>query len=112
MPYKGYSTINEFLSDANDNYNALQASVEKRYSTNFSYSVAYTWSKSIDVGGDGFFGVEGGVPQKLIAYAVKLVGAGLGLDLYIGATGTAKLRRVVVVGYFKFLNGIHRRVYR
>ena len=57
-------------------------------------------------------GVEGGVPQKLIAYAVELVRARLGLDLYIGAAGTAKFRGVVVVGYFKFLNGIHRRVYR
>ena len=57
-------------------------------------------------------GVEGGVPQKLIAYAVELVRARLGLDLYIGAAGTAKFRGVVVVGYFKFLDGIHRRVYR
>jgi hypothetical protein len=45
------------------NYNGLQASVERRYINGLSYGVAYTWSKSINVGGDGYFGVEGGVPQ-------------------------------------------------
>jgi hypothetical protein len=50
-------------STGTSNYNALQLSVERRYSNDFSYSVAYTWSKSINTGGDGFFGVEGGVPQ-------------------------------------------------
>ena len=50
-------------STGKSNYNSLQLSVEKRYSNDFSYSVAYTWSKSINTGGDGFFGVEGGVPQ-------------------------------------------------
>jgi Carboxypeptidase regulatory-like domain len=44
-------------------YNGLQASLERRFSKGLSYQVAYTWSKSIDVGGDGLFGVEGGVPQ-------------------------------------------------
>ena len=52
-------------------------------------------------------GVESGVPQKLIAYTVKLVRAGLGLDLHIGATGTPKFSGVVVVGNFEFLDGIH-----
>jgi hypothetical protein len=27
------------------------------------YTIAYTWSKTLDEGGDGFFGVEGGVPE-------------------------------------------------
>ncbi len=45
------------------NYHGLQASLDKRYTNGFSYGVAYTFSKSIDVGGDGFYGVEGGVPQ-------------------------------------------------
>lgn len=44
-------------------YNALQASLDKRFASGYSYQIAYTYSKSIDVGGDGFFGVEGGVPQ-------------------------------------------------
>ncbi len=51
-------------STGRGNYNALQASLERRFNNGFSYDVAYTWSKSIDVGGDGYFGVEGGVPQN------------------------------------------------
>jgi hypothetical protein len=46
VPYKGYSTINEFLSDANDNYNALQAYLTKRKG-NLVMTVAYTWSKAL-----------------------------------------------------------------
>jgi hypothetical protein len=45
------------------NYHGLQASLDKRYTNGFSYGVSYTFSKAIDVGGDGFYGVEGGVPQ-------------------------------------------------
>ena len=50
-------------SAGNGNYNGLQVSLERRYTSGFSYGVAYTWSKSIDVGGDGYYGVEGGAPQ-------------------------------------------------
>jgi hypothetical protein len=45
------------------NYNGLQVSLQRRYTSGFSYGVAYTWSKTIDVGGDGWYGVEGGAPQ-------------------------------------------------
>jgi hypothetical protein len=68
-------------SSGKSNYNALQASVEKRYSNEFSYSVAYTWAKSINVGGDGWFGAEGGVPKDPYnpeAYGSRSVS---GLDL-------------------------------
>jgi Carboxypeptidase regulatory-like domain len=50
-------------STGRGNYNALQASLERRFNNGFSYGVAYTWSKSIDVS-DGYFGAEGGVPQN------------------------------------------------
>jgi hypothetical protein len=50
-------------SVGNGTYNGLQLSLERRYTSGFSYGVAYTWSKSIDVGGDGYYGVEGGAPQ-------------------------------------------------
>jgi len=61
--YPYFLATNYDRSVGTGNYNALQASVEKRFTGGFSYSLAYTWSKSIDTGGDGWFGVEGGVPQ-------------------------------------------------
>ena len=51
------------------NYNALQFSIDKRYSNGLAYQVAYTWSKAINVGADGWFGAEGGVPQDPYAPA-------------------------------------------
>ncbi|HEY6375521.1 MAG TPA: TonB-dependent receptor [Edaphobacter sp.] len=48
---------------ASASYNALQASLVRRFSTGFGYTIAYTWSKTLDEGGDGYFGVEGGVPE-------------------------------------------------
>jgi len=47
----------------NGTYNALQASFQRAFSSGLGYLVSYTWSKTLDEGGDGFFGVEGGVPQ-------------------------------------------------
>jgi Carboxypeptidase regulatory-like domain/TonB-dependent Receptor Plug Domain len=46
VPYLGYSTINEFLSDSNDNYNALQTYLTKRKG-NTVMTVSYTWSKAL-----------------------------------------------------------------
>jgi hypothetical protein len=43
-------------------YNALQVQLDKRYTSGFSYQIAYTWAKSLTVD-DGFFGIEGQVPQ-------------------------------------------------
>jgi hypothetical protein len=50
-------------STGNASYNALQASLVRRFNTGLGYTIAYTWSKTLDEGGDGFFGVEGGVPE-------------------------------------------------
>jgi hypothetical protein len=44
------------------NYNALQFSLDKRYNSGVGYQVSYTWSKAMDAGSDGWYGVEGGVP--------------------------------------------------
>ncbi len=41
------------------NYNALQFSLNKRFNRGLAYQVAYTWSKSIDIGSSGWYGVEG-----------------------------------------------------
>src|SRR5260370_22220569 len=48
---------------ASASYNALQASLVRKFNTGLGYTIAYTWSKTLDEGGDGFFGVEGGVPE-------------------------------------------------
>jgi hypothetical protein len=46
VPYLGYSTINEYLSDATSNYNALQTYVTKRRG-NLVMTASYTWSKAL-----------------------------------------------------------------
>jgi hypothetical protein len=46
VPYKGYSTINEYLSDSNSNYNALQVHLTKRKG-NIVMTANYTWSKAL-----------------------------------------------------------------
>ena len=50
-------------SAASASYNALQASLVRRFDSGLGYTIAYTWSKTLDEGGDGYFGVEGGVPE-------------------------------------------------
>jgi hypothetical protein len=49
-------------SAASASYNALQAMFRGR-SRELQYMASYTWSKTLDEGGDGYFGVEGGVPE-------------------------------------------------
>jgi hypothetical protein len=52
-PYKGYSTIRMYISDANANYNSLQAFFSKRKG-NQSLTVSYTWSHALaDASSDG-----------------------------------------------------------
>jgi hypothetical protein len=46
-------------SNGSSNYNALQAQVDKRMSSGIAYTLNYTWSKTIDVACDGYFGAEG-----------------------------------------------------
>ncbi len=41
------------------NYNSLQFHLNKRYSKGLAYQVSYTYSKSIDIGSSGWYGVEG-----------------------------------------------------
>lgn len=40
-------------------YNSLQFQYDRRYSKGWAYQVAYTYSKSIDIGSSGWYGVEG-----------------------------------------------------
>ena len=46
-------------SVGSSNYNALQFSLEKRYSQGLALTVAYTYSKSLDYGASGLFSIEG-----------------------------------------------------
>lgn len=46
--YPQFAAINVRSAGASSNYNALQASVEKRFSQGLSFLAAYTFSKSID----------------------------------------------------------------
>jgi hypothetical protein len=48
----------------NANYNSLQTSLERRWSSGLAFTVSYTWSKAIDPGSSGFFGVEGNSIQN------------------------------------------------
>jgi outer membrane receptor protein involved in Fe transport len=41
------------------NYNSLQFLFNKRYSGGLAYQVSYTYSKAIDIGSSGWYGVEG-----------------------------------------------------
>lgn len=48
-PFKGYSTIISSTSWGASNYNSLQVSLQKRFSSGYAISSAYTWSKSLDM---------------------------------------------------------------
>jgi len=41
------------------NYNSLQFLFDKRFSGGLAYQVSYTYSKAIDIGSSGWYGVEG-----------------------------------------------------
>lgn len=51
-------------SNGNASYNSLQASLLRQFHNGFGYTAAYTWSKAIDSGQSGWFGVEGNSLQN------------------------------------------------
>jgi hypothetical protein len=53
QPYSNFSTINAWAPIGISNYSALQLSGEKRMSQGFYSLVAYTWSRSLDMGPGG-----------------------------------------------------------
>src|SRR6266851_9011054 len=57
FPYIGPTFYDRSIG--NGSYNALQVDFNKRYSNGLAYQVAYTYSKSLDQGSSGWFGVEG-----------------------------------------------------
>ncbi len=48
-PYPGYGTIRYVENSGYGNYNALQASLNRRMSSTLQFGVAYTWSKAMDL---------------------------------------------------------------
>jgi len=52
-PYIGFGNITLYESASTSNYNALQIELRKRASKGLSFGLAYTWSKSLGVAGNG-----------------------------------------------------------
>jgi hypothetical protein len=46
-------------SVGHSNYNALEASLERHYASGLALTASYTYSKSLDLGSSGMFGIEG-----------------------------------------------------
>jgi hypothetical protein len=57
FPYIGPTAYDR--SQGKSTYNALQVSLNGRQQHGLTYLVSYTWSKSLDLGCSGFYGVEG-----------------------------------------------------
>jgi len=49
-PYKGFSTITLYETTGTSTYNAMQLAVARRATRGFGYSLAYTWSRTMDDG--------------------------------------------------------------
>ncbi len=59
-PFPYITPTNWDRSWGRSNYNALQVSFERRWANGLQYTVAYTYSKSIDLGASGYFGIAEG----------------------------------------------------
>jgi hypothetical protein len=49
-PYPGYGDITYVENSGSSNYNALQASFNRRFTKGLQFGLAYTWSKTMDYG--------------------------------------------------------------
>jgi hypothetical protein len=62
----GVSGVTYMVSDGNSNYNSLQTSLEKRFSSGLGFLASYTWSHSIDTLANAFGGADNGpFPQDI-----------------------------------------------
>ena len=60
-PFPWYQQTSFYGTDRGfSHYNSLQAKLNQHYSNGLQYLVSYTWSKTTDAGGSGWFAVENG----------------------------------------------------
>jgi hypothetical protein len=52
-PYIGFGSINLYESQSTSNFNSLQVNVQRRTAKGLFLGVAYTWSKSLGIAGNG-----------------------------------------------------------
>lgn len=69
LPFKGYGQIPFLTFDGTSNYNALQVTVQRRYSRSLTLGGTYTWSKAMTTSSSDQFGVDP-FNQKLYSYGV------------------------------------------
>ena len=60
-PIKDFLVISRWMHGLNQQYNALQLSLDKRYSHGFTISTNYTWSKNLDYHSRNGFGGSRGI---------------------------------------------------
>lgn len=58
-PFPYIKPTNYAQSIGQSNYNGLQAQIERKVNSGLAYTFNYTWSKTIDVGCDGYLNSEG-----------------------------------------------------
>ncbi|HEY3442954.1 MAG TPA: carboxypeptidase-like regulatory domain-containing protein [Paludibaculum sp.] len=55
-PYQGFTNATAYGFGANGNYHAMQISANRRMANNFTFGVAYTWSKAMGTTNDDYTG--------------------------------------------------------
>jgi hypothetical protein len=66
-----YSFINYLEGSASSTYNALQTTLKQRLSRGLNFSLAYTWSKSMDDASNGIYGGTRGVSFPQDSYNLR-----------------------------------------
>src|SRR5581483_8959852 len=67
-PYQGYADINVVMGSGASNYNSLQVQVSRRYTRNFLFGIAYTYSKTLDYANDDSSDVSFPRPYRAFNY--------------------------------------------
>ena len=91
QPYPYISPTFYDRSIGNSSYNGLQFSANHHGPSGLTYLVAYTWSKSIDVGSSGFFGIESTSVQNPYDIRGDRSVSGFDLTHVLTASSTAPL---------------------